>query len=55
MEILIRRVSQYMDVIVKDGAGTFNLGLHNNKERKELAQVFLNAASKLLEGLEDNT
>ena len=55
MEILIRRKSLYMDVIVKDGSATFDLGLHNNQERRELAQVFLDAASELLEGLEDNT
>ena len=54
MEILIQRGAPYMGVIVKDGSATFDLGLHNNQERKELAQVFLDAASELLEGLEDN-
>lgn len=43
----------YVGVTVQIEAATFDLGLHNEKARKALAVVFLDAAAELLEGLED--
>ena len=54
MVIIIRKTQGYMDVIVKDGQVTLDLGFHDVKERKTLAQTLIDAASELLEGLDDD-
>ena len=53
MEILIRKNTIYLDVKVKYGNTTIEIGLLDDKERKELAQILLGAASELLDGLDD--
>lgn len=54
MEFKIRKNTVYLDVQLKHDGTIIDLGLHDDKERKELAAVLLEAASELLEGLEDN-
>lgn len=53
MEIVIRWNTRYQDVSIRDGGNIINLGLQNERERKELAQKFISAAQELLDGLDD--
>ena len=55
MEIVIHWNTKYQDISIHDGGTTIDLGLHDERERKELAQKFLTAAEELLDGLSDET
>lgn len=54
MEFKIRKNAEYLDVQLKHDGTIIDLGLHDGKERKALANILLEAASELLEGLKDN-
>ena len=52
MEIIINWNAKYQDISIRYGGTTLDLGLHDERERKELAQIFLAAAEELLDGME---
>jgi hypothetical protein len=53
MNILIRGVGKYLEVTVKDGTTTLELGLLDKDERITLASTLSAAVDELLDGLED--
>ena len=54
MEFKIRKNAVYLDVKLKHDGTLIELGLHDEKERKALANILLDAASELLDGIEDS-
>jgi hypothetical protein len=53
MEIIVRRVTNYKNVEVKDGQTTIDLGLMSPDECRELAQQLLNAIGFLIDDNEE--
>jgi len=53
MEFKIRKNTVYLDVKLKHDGTIIELGLHDEKERKALANILLDAASELLDGIEE--
>ena len=53
MKIIINWNAKYQDISIQHGGTTIDLGLHDKRERKELAQIFLDAVEELLNGMED--
>ena len=55
MKIKVRKSGPYMDVQILANNVRVDLGLFDDKERKELAEELIAAAEKLLEGIKDET
>lgn len=51
MNILCRKVGEYMGVEIQEGSNTIDLGLLNEKERIDLAFLFIQQAESLSRGL----
>lgn len=52
MELDIRKCNQYLEVKVKAGNSVIDLGLFDDKERKELALELQQAIDELMNGLD---
>ena len=52
MDILVRAIGKYVEVTVKDGTTTIELGLFDVDERITLASTLSAAADELLDGIE---
>lgn len=50
MEIITRKNDKYLDVKIKHDGLIIEIGLLDEKERKELALILLSAAIELFEG-----
>ena len=53
MEFKIRKNTVYLDVKLKHDGTIIELGLHDEKERKALADILIDTASELLDGIEE--
>lgn len=49
MDIIVRRVSKYVDITIKNGDTTIALGLHDQAECLKLATEFKTAIVHMLE------
>jgi hypothetical protein len=54
MEIILRWYKKYIDVTVQIGMASYQLGLQDEQERRELAIVLREAADELMRDLEES-
>lgn len=51
LTVKIKRIGPYLDVQLESFSSTIELGVLDDKERRALADIFIEASDELLEGL----